>query len=143
MTEALAAQDIYELGERVEPFILAEGTRMGHIHLSVKDSRKSSQFYQKVLGLENKFSVPGASWIAAGDYHHHLAVNEWRGKGLASRKQGLPGLAYYVIEVAHKKELLTIAQRAQEVDAPIKWMTSSKLEITDSDGIVTRIRLAR
>ncbi|SND29835.1 glyoxalase family protein [Streptococcus pneumoniae] len=64
-------------------------------------------------------------------------------KSLASRKQGLPGLAYYVIEVAHKKELLTIAQRAQEVDAPIKWMTSSKLEITDSDGIVTRIRLAR
>lgn len=143
VTEALAAQDIYELGERVEPFILAEGTRMGHIHLSVKDSRKSSQFYQKVLGLEDKFSVPSASWIAAGDYHHHLAVNEWGGKGLASRKQGLPGLAYYVIEVAHKEELLTIAQRAQEVDAPIKWMTSSQLEITDSDGIVTRIRLAR
>ena len=143
VTEALAAQDIYELGDRVEPFILAEGTRMGHIHLSVKDSRKSSQFYQKVLGLEDKFSVPSASWIAAGDYHHHLAVNEWGGKGLAPRKQGLPGLAYYVIEVTHKEELLTIAQRAQEVDAPIKWLTSSQLEITDSDGIVTRIRLAR
>ncbi|HGR9339238.1 TPA: VOC family protein, partial [Streptococcus pneumoniae] len=76
VTEVLAAQDIYELGERVEPFILAEGTRMGHIHLSVKDSRKSRQFYQTVLGLEDKFSVPSASWIAAGDYHHHLAVNE-------------------------------------------------------------------
>ena len=143
ITEALTAQDIYELGERVEPFILAEGSRMGHIHLSVKDSRKSSQFYQKVLGLEDKFSVPSASWIAAGDYHHHLAVNEWGGKGLAPRKQGLPGLAYYVIEVAHKEELLTIAQRAQEVDTPIKWLTSSRLEITDPDGIVTRIRLAR
>ena len=143
VTEALAAQDINELGERVEPFILAEGTRMGHIHLSVKDSRKSSQFYQKVLGLEDKFSVPSASWIAAGDYHHHLAVNEWGGKGLAPRKQGLPGLAYYVIEVTHKEELLTIAQRAQEVDAPIKWLTSSQLEITDPDGIVTRIRLDR
>ena len=143
VTEALAAQDIYELGERVEPFTLADGTRMGHIHLSVKDSRKSSQFYQKVLGLEDKFSVPSASWIAAGDYHHHLAVNEWGGKGLAPRKQGLPGLAYCVIEVAHKEELLTIAQRAQEVDAPIKWLTSSQLEIIDQDGIVTRIRLAR
>lgn len=143
VTEALAAQDIYELGERVEPFILAEGTRMGHIHLSVKDSRKSSQFYQKVLGLEDKFSVPSASWIATGDYHHHLAVNEWGGKGLAPRKQGLPGLAYYVIEVASKEELLTIVQRAQAVDAPIKWLTSSRLEITDPDGIVTRIRLAR
>ena len=143
VTEALAAQDIYELGDRVEPFILAEGTRMGHIHLSVKDSRKSSQFYQKVLGLEDKFSVPSASWIAAGDYHHHLAVNEWGGKGLAPRKQDLPGLAYYVIEVASKEELLSIAQRAQEVDAPIKWLTSSQLEITDPDGIVTRIRLDR
>ena len=143
VTEALAAQDVYELGERVEPFILAEGTRMGHIHLSVKDSRKSSQFYQKVLGLADKFSVPSASWIAAGDYHHHLAVNEWGGKNLAPSKQGLSGLAYYVIEVAHKEELLTIAQRAQAVDAPIKWLTSSQLEITDPDGIVTRIHLAR
>ena len=143
VTEALAAQDIYELGKRVDPFIMAEGTRMGHIHLSVKDSRKSSQFYQKVLGLADKFSVPSASWIAAGDYHHHLAVNEWGGKNLAPSKQGLSGLAYYVIEVAHKEELLTIAQRAQAVDAPIKWLTSSQLEITDPDGIVTRIHLAR
>ena len=143
VTEVLAAQDIYELEERVEPFILAEGSRMGHIHLSVKDSRKSSQFYQKVLGLEDKFSVPSASWIAAGDYHHHLAVNEWGGKGLAPRKQGLPGLAYYVIEVSSKEELLMIAERAQEVAAPIRWLPSSQLEITDPDGIVTRIRLAR
>ena len=143
MTEALSAQGIYELGEKMDPFILAEGTRMGHIHLSVKDSHAASQFYQKVLGLEDKFSVLSASWIAAGDYHHHLAVNEWGGKGLALRKQGLPGLAYYVIEVKHKEELLTIAQRAQEIDAPIKWLTSSQLEITDPDGIMIRIRLAR
>ena len=143
VTEALAAQDIYELGEKVDPFVLAEGTRMGHIHLSVKDSHAASQFYQKVLGLEDKFTIPSASWIAAGKYHHHLAVNEWGGKNLASRKQGLLGLAYYVIEVAHKEELLTIAQRAQEVDAAIKWLTPSQLEITDSDGIVPRIRLAR
>lgn len=143
VTEALSAQEIYEMGRKVEPFEIASTTRMGHIHLSVKDSQAASQFYQKVLGLEDKFSVPSASWIAAGDYHHHLAVNEWGGKGLAKRKQGLPGLAYYVIEVAHKEELLTIAQRAQEVDAPVKWSTSSQLEITDPDGIVTRIRLAR
>ena len=130
-------------GERVEPFLLAEGTRMGHIHLSVKDSHAASQFYQKVLGLEDKFSVPSASWIAAGNYHHHLAVNEWGGKSLAPRKPGLPGLAYYVIEVAHKEELLMIAERAQEIDAPVKWLTSSQLDVTDPDGIVTRIRLAR
>ena len=143
VTETLAAQDIYELGEKVDPFILAEGTRMGHIHLSVKDSRAASQFYQKVLGLEDKFSIPSASWIAAGQYHHHLAVNEWAGKGLAPREQGLPGLAYYVLEVESKEELLDIVQQAQELEAPIKWLNSSELDLVDPDGIVTRIRLAR
>ena len=44
-------------------------------------------------------------------------------KRSGSRKKGLQGLAYYVIEVASKEELLTIAQRAQEVEAPIKWLT--------------------
>ena len=143
VTEALAAQDIYELGEKVDPFILAEGTRMGHIHLSVKDSHAASQFYQKVLGLEDKFSIPSASWIAAGQYHHHLAVNEWAGKGLAPREQGLPGLAYYVLEVESKEELLDIVKQAQELEAPIKWLHSSELNLIDPDGIVTRIRLAR
>ena len=143
VTEALSAQEIYEMGRKVEPFEIASTTRMGHIHLSVKDSQVASRFYQKVLGLEDKFSVPSASWIASGDYHHHLAVNEWGGKGLARREQGLPGLAYYVIEVASKEELLVIAERGQEVEAPIKWLTSTQLEVTDPDGIVTRIRLAR
>ena len=143
MTEALSAQEIYEMGRKVEPFEIVSTKRMGHIHLSVKDSQVASQFYQKVLGLEDKFSLPSASWIASGDYHHHLAVNEWGGKGLAPRKQGLPGLAYYVIEVASKEELLAIAERGQEVEAPIKWLTSTQLEVTDPDGIVTRIRLAR
>ena len=127
----------------MDPFILAEGTRMGHIHLSVKDSRAASQFYQNVLGLEDKFSIPSASWIAAGQYHHHLAVNEWAGKGLAPREQGLPGLAYYALEVESKEELLGIVKQAQELEAPIKWLNSSELDLVDPDGIVTRIRLAR
>ena len=102
-----------------------------------------SQFYQKVLGLEDKFSIPSASWIAAGKYHHHLAVNEWAGKGLAPRKSGLPGLAYYVLEVESKEELLAIVKQAQELEAPIKWLHSSEVDLVDPDGIVTRIRLAR
>ena len=96
-----------------------------------------------MLGLEDKFSIPSASWIAAGQYHHHLAVNEWAGKGLAPREQGLPGLAYYVLEVESKEELLNIVKQAQELEVPIKWLNSSELDLVDPDGIVTRIRLAR
>ncbi|KXT72332.1 Glyoxalase family protein [Streptococcus sp. DD10] len=140
VTEELAAQDIYELGREVDPFVIDPETRMGHIHLSVKDSQASSRFYQQVLGLEDKFSIPNASWIAAGDYHHHLAVNEWGGKKLAHREKDMPGLASYVVEVEEKESLLVIAAAAKEEGAPITWVTSNELIFEDPDGILTRVR---
>ena len=128
------------MGRKVEPFRIASATRMGHIHLSVRDSQVASAFYQAVLGLSEKFTVPSASWIAAVDYHHHLAVNEWGGKHLAKREAQLPGLAYYVVQVEKKEDLVAIAERAKEQDAAVTWLTSSELAFTDLDGIVTRVR---
>ena len=140
VTEELSAQEIYEMGRKVEPFRIASATRMGHIHLSVRDSQVASAFYQAVLGLSDKFTVPSASWIASGDYHHHLAVNEWGGKHLAKREAQLPGLAYYVVHVEKKEDLVAIAERAKEQEAAVTWLTSSELAFTDLDGIVTRVR---
>lgn len=94
VTEELSAQEIYDMGRKVDPFVIASDTRMGHIHLSVKDSQLATTFYQAVLGLANKFTIPSVSWIASGDYHHHLAVNEWGEKNLAKRDKDRPGLAY-------------------------------------------------
>lgn len=140
VTEELSAQEIYEMGRKMDPFQIASDTRMGHIHLSVRDSRAASIFYQKVLELSDKFTLPSASWIASGDYHHHLAVNEWAGKHLAKREARLPGLAYYVIQVEKKEDLVAIAERAKEQEAAVTWLTSSELEFIDPDGIVTRVR---
>ncbi len=141
VTEELSAQDIYELGRDVDPFVIAEGTCMGHVHLSVKNSREASAFYQSSLGLEDKFTIPHASWIASGDYHHHLAVNEWGGKNLAPREQGMAGLAYYVIEVENKEELLRLFAQSQSSEAVTQWFSSSEFSMTDKDGIVTRVRV--
>lgn len=141
VTEELAAQDIYELGKEVRPFVIASGTRMGHVHLSVKDSQVASRFYQELLGLETKFSMPTGSWLASGDYHHHLAVNEWAGPNLEKRNPAWLGLAYYVVEVAQKEDLLRIQDSAQSLGAKTKWLTSKRLEITDENGIVTQVRV--
>ena len=141
VTEELSAQDIYELGKEIEPFAIASGTRMGHVHLSVKNSRESSAFYQESLNLEDKFTIPHASWIASGDYHHHLAVNEWGGKNLAPREQGMPGLAYYVVEVENKEFLINLFTQAQDRQGQLQWISSSEFSVTDKDGIVTRVRV--
>ncbi len=141
MTEELYAQDIYELGQELDPFVIASGTRMGHVHLSVKNSREASAFYQDSLGLKDKFTIPHASWIASGNYHHHLAVNEWGGKNLALRENGMAGLAYYVVEVENKEELLKVFAQSQGNEEIIQWLSSAEFSITDSDGIVTRVRV--
>lgn len=141
VTEELSAQAIYELGRDIEPFVIAEGTRMGHVHLSVKNSRESSSFYQESLGLEDKFTIPHASWIASGDYHHHLAVNEWGGKNLAPREHGMVGLAYYVVEVENKEFLVNLFTQAQDRQGQLQWISSSEFSVTDKDGIVTRVRV--
>ena len=140
VTEELSAQEIYEMGHKVEPFVIAEETRMGHIHLSVKDSQLASAFYQEVLELADKFTIPSASWIASGDYHHHLAVNEWGGKDLAKREEDMSGLAYYVVEVEDKGDLIAIAERANNRGAEVKWLSSNALTFKDNDGILTRVR---
>ena len=141
VTEELSAQAIYELGRDIEPFVIAEGTRMGHVHLSVKNSRESSAFYQESLNLKDKFTIPHASWIASGDYHHHLAVNEWGGKNLAPREQGMPGLDYYVVEVENKEFLVNLFTQAQDRQGQLQWISFSEFSVTDKDGIVTRVRV--
>ena len=141
VTEELSAQDIYQLGKEIEPFAIASGTRMGHVHLSVKNSREASVFYQESLGLEDKFTIPHASWIASGAYHHPLAVNEWGGKDLARRENSMAGLAYYVVEVENKEFLVNLFTQAQDWQEQLRWISSSEFSVTDKDGIVTRVRV--
>ena len=140
VTEELSAQEIYDMGCKVDPFVIAPDTRMGHIHLSVKDSHLATAFYQSVLDLSDKFTIPSASWIASGDYHHHLAVNEWGGKNLDKREAEFPGLAYYVVEVEKKEDLAAIAEKAKAHGAPVRWLSSNDFTFEDPDSIVTRVR---
>lgn len=140
VTEELSAQEIYDMGRKMNPFVIASGTRMGHIHLSVKDSQLATAFYQAVLDLSDKFTIPSASWIASGDYHHHLAVNDWGGKNLDKREAEFPGLAYYVVEVEKKEDLAAIAEKAKAHGAPVRWLSSNDFTFEDPDGIVTRVR---
>ena len=59
---------------------MAAGTVMGHMHLHVADINAASRFYHEALGLDRTvWSYPGALFLSAGGYHHHLGVNTWAG----------------------------------------------------------------
>jgi catechol 2,3-dioxygenase len=54
------------------------GTVMGHVHLFVDDLDRAAAFYHAGLGLDKTvWSYPGALFLSAGGYHHHLGTNTW------------------------------------------------------------------
>lgn len=64
---------------RGEPFTgLPAGTVMGHLHLHVGDLDRAGAFYSRALGFDRMvWRYPGALFLGAGGYHHHLGVNTW------------------------------------------------------------------
>jgi catechol 2,3-dioxygenase len=54
------------------------GTVIGHVHLYVEDIEAATCYYHHGLGLDKMvWNYPGALFLAAGGYHHHLGTNTW------------------------------------------------------------------
>lgn len=142
-TEVMDAEGLYRLATPLEsPYKMPEGSRMGHVHLSVRKSGVSSEFYQNVLQVQDKFSVRSASWLASGNYHHHLAVNEWGGQGLITRTEGMRGLAYYTVIFEDEQLYRDTIERAKRFAKNIE-IGEQEASFTDLDGIKTRLVLNR
>ena len=77
-TLPLDTQDLMRAGG-AEPWVGAPaGTRIGHVHLHVSDLGKAAAFYHAGLGLDKVvLDFPGALFMSAGGYHHHLGTNTW------------------------------------------------------------------
>ena len=57
---------------------LPAGTAIGHVHLFVGDIDRAAAFYHDLVGFDKVvWSYPGALFLSAGGYHHHLGTNIW------------------------------------------------------------------
>jgi len=57
---------------------LPAGTVIGHVHLYVGALEQAEAFYHAALGFDKiAWSYPGALFLSAGGYHHHLGTNTW------------------------------------------------------------------
>jgi catechol 2,3-dioxygenase len=54
------------------------GTTMGHVHLHVGSLEVADAFYHRGIGFDKTvWSYPGALFMSAAGYHHHLGTNVW------------------------------------------------------------------
>lgn len=100
--------------------------RVGHVHLQVGDLGKARDFYVGTLGFETTFEAPGALFVSAGGYHHHLAVNTWNSRGAGPRASTL-GLGNVSILVPGREDL----------DAVVDRLRHRGMEVAD-DGAAVR-----
>lgn len=105
------------------------GTLMGHVHLHVGDLEEARAFYSEALGFDvTTASYPGALFLAAGGYHHHVGANTWAGSGARPTRADEAGLIEWTLELPNKAGL----------DAVANSLSSAQHDATrDGDDLVT------
>jgi catechol 2,3-dioxygenase len=118
-TEPLDLQALLGLVEGEAPrAAAAPGLGVGHVHLHVGDVDAALRFYRDVLGLELMTTYPGAAFLSAGGYHHHVAVNEWRGHGVPPQPAGTAGLRHWTIVLSSQADLDAVRDRVAAAGVP-------------------------
>ena len=91
-------------------------TRIGHVHLHVRDIDEAVDFYHGVIG----FDVMGIArsfrmaFVSAGGYHHHLGLNTWQGEGAPPPPENALGLRAFSIVLPDKTELDNVVARVKK-----------------------------
>jgi catechol 2,3-dioxygenase len=114
-TLPLDLQDVMsEIGAAGAPPVLAPGTRIGHVHLQVADLAAAEYFYGELLGFDvTARGYPGALFLAAGGYHHHIGLNIWATAGASPSTAGSTGLQHSTVVVPDQSELERIMARLE------------------------------
>ena len=99
-TDPVDVPDLVRAGGDAPWTGMPAGTVIGHVHLHVGDLAQGSAFFSDALGFDRiTWRYPGALFLGAGGYHHHVGTNLWAGSGAKPAGEGEPRLLEWTIEV--------------------------------------------
>ena len=114
---------------------MPRGTVLGHMHLHVGELAAAERFYVDALGFDVVVrGYPGALFVSAGGYHHHLGLNTWAAHAAPAGADD-----------ARLLEWTIVVPTAADLDAALERMRAAGHEVTDGavvrDGWGTALRL--
>lgn len=123
------------------------GTVMGHLHLHVGDLAAASSFYSEALGFDRMvWQYPGALFMAAGGYHHHLGTNIWAGAGARAPDANTAQLLEWTVILPDRAGLEDVAESLSRAGYPadrdVNGEGGEALRIKDPWGTPLRLRLS-
>ncbi len=99
---------------------IPESTRVGHVHLHVRDVDEALEFYNGLLGFDvmGNAKLMRAAFVSAGGYHHHVGLNTWQGEGAAPPPPDALGLRHITVELPDESALDEVIARVEETGTP-------------------------
>lgn len=102
--------------ETMSPSV-AEGLRVGHVHLTVGDIEQAIAFYRDQLGLDLRYFVSTSekyktgAFFSIGGYHHHTAANIAKGAGVGPLPEHAVGLRSWTFQLPGADDVAAAAER--------------------------------
>jgi catechol 2,3-dioxygenase len=113
------------------------GVDVGHVHLHVSDLARAEAFYSGLLGMDvTQRGYPGALFLSAGGYHHHLGVNTWAGAGAPPPPPDAVGLISFALNLPGAPAWRALLDRLRAAGAPLEggeWENGLYALIYDPD----------
>jgi catechol 2,3-dioxygenase len=117
------------------------GTGMGHVHLHVGSLYDAEAFYHRALGFDKTvWSYPGALFLSAGGYHHHLGTNVWSPGPAPSADQAQ--LLVWELVVPSNEDVAAAARSVRSAGYMAE-NTDDGVTAVDPSGTRVRIRTQR
>jgi catechol 2,3-dioxygenase len=123
-----------------EPTQLAPpALRLGHVHLHVGSLDEGLRFYRDAIGFELQMELPTALFVSAGGYHHHVAFNVWRGRGVPVARADVVGLRHWTLILESEQELTAVRGRLSSLGFELEELDDG-LIARDPANIAVRLR---
>ena len=122
--------------------LASAGTRVGHVHLRVADLAAAEAFYTDTLGFDVMVrGYPGALFVSAGGYHHHIGLNTWHSLGASPPPRDAVGLRSFEVELPSQGELEFVLGRVRSAGIELEHLAEGTLIRDPSgNGVLLRAR---
>lgn len=141
-SDPLDAAGLLEAADDARWTGVPSGSVIGHVHFFVGDLGPAEVFYHRGLGLERRiWSWPGALFMAAGGYHHHVGVNTWAA-GAPVATDDDARLIEWTLEVPTDEDVEAVSRRLAGFGQRLEPAGDGAFVARDAWGIACRVTRA-